>query len=291
MKKGLFRASLSQEYINQDLIFVGSSKAFVGAIRQHHDEVQTINEKTTFELLYGITDRLGVIVGVPFISRQHSHIHHHHGADVHEAWSFSGLGDAVVTGQYALLLPDEWSSGSLNLAAGIKIPTGITDLKNEQGAVAEVPIQPGSGSFDGMIGFSYRGSLTTVPTLGNQFSTLTVEAGISYEFTGAGEDDWKAGNSLLVHVGSSYQFASRASFLLQLNLKSQEKALPGTTNEPTESTGGVWFFVTPGMSVDFEQGFSLYAQLQLPLYQKVNGIQQTSAFNLKLGVAADVSLL
>ena len=78
---GFFRFSLSREYINQDQIYVGSQRSFVGAIPYHHDEVQTINERSMMDLQVGLTDRLGVTIDLPFITRQHSHIHHHQGQD------------------------------------------------------------------------------------------------------------------------------------------------------------------------------------------------------------------
>ena len=71
---GVFLLSLSREYINQDLIYVGSRRSFVGAIPYDHNEVQTINERNVIQFQVGLTDRLGNNADIPFVSRQHSHI-------------------------------------------------------------------------------------------------------------------------------------------------------------------------------------------------------------------------
>jgi hypothetical protein len=291
LRAGFFHFSLSREYINQDQIYVGSHLSYVGAIRYHHDEVQTINERSVLGLQAGITDRLGIVMDVPYVTRQHSHIHHHEGEDLWESWSFSGLGDVVATAQYSVIVPETEFQPFVSLLAGVKLPTGVTDMKNGEGEEAEVSIQPGTGSTDGIFGLQYRQTIVSVPTLAGNFSSLPLIASVTCQFNGAGTNGWRFGNMLFAHVGTAYQFAHRANFLLQLNGRFQDFADVGLTGEPRENTGGTWIYVSPGLNIDLTEGISATGFVQVPLYQNVHGIQQTAKFNLQFGVTANVGLL
>lgn len=291
LKSGWLQLGLSHEYINQDQIYVGSSRSFVGAIPSHHDEVQTLNERNVFQFQYGITDKVGLNVDVPFIHREHSHIGHEDGQDIWESWNFSGLGDMVVSTQYALLTPSEEFEPYLSLVLGVKIPTGVAGLKNGEGEEAEVTIQPGTGSLDGIVGLNYRQSLFSVPTASGAYSALPLTIGVSYQFNGKGTYDYRFGNSLLTSVGTAYQFIDRANLLFQVNGRFQGFADVGTTGEPRENTGGTWIFASPGLSTKLSDAFSAQAFIQIPVYQNVHGIQQTARINLQFGLSANVDLL
>ena len=162
---GLLRVGFAYEYINQDRISVGASRSFVGAIPERHDEVQTINQRNILSLDYGVTGRMMLSVQIPFVHREHSHIHHEAGQDLWESWNFGGLGDIAMSAEYTLPIRSTEMASYINVLAGVKFPTGITDMKNAQGELAEVAIQPGTGSYDGIVGINVRHPLTTVPVL------------------------------------------------------------------------------------------------------------------------------
>jgi hypothetical protein len=291
LKGGWLQLGLAHEYINQDQIYVGSSKSFIGAIPSHHDEVQTLNERNILQLQSGITGRLGLNVDIPFVHREHSHIGHEDGKDMWESWNFSGLGDMVVSAQYALLVPSEEFQPYVSLVVGMKLPTGVTGFKNVDGEEAEVTIQPGTGSLDGIVGLNYRQTLLSVPTVSGSYSALPLTIGATYQFNGKGTYDYRFGNSLITSVGTAYQFTNRASLLFQANGRFQDFADVGTTGEFREDTGGTWIFASPGLSFQLADAFSAYGYVQLPIYQNVHGIQQTAKVNLLFGVSYKIDLL
>lgn len=236
-------------------------------------------------------DRFGLNLDLPFIHRQHSHIGHDNGQNVWESWNFSGLGDLIVSGQLGLLLPAGGSGPSLNMAAGVKLATGQTDVKNSDGETAEVTIQPGTGSTDAIMGLYFRQNVLSVPTLSGKFSALPLQLGISYQANGKGTDDYRFGNVVLAHLGSVYQFLDHASLPFQVNAKFQDFADVGSTGEPRENTGGTWIFLSPGLNVNMTDTFSAYSFIQIPIYQNVHGLQQTARFNLQIGLTASVSII
>ncbi len=277
---------LAHEYIDQNRIFVGSSPSFVGALPNPHDELQTINQRTLFDAQYSVSNALAFNVEIPFIQRTHSHIE----GGRTETFDFSGLGDIVVGAQYALLLPAEDFDPYLSVQLGAKLPTGVTDATGTSGEVAEVTIQPGTGSFDEIAGLSFRQNLFSVPTLSGEYGALPITAGVSFQKNGRGTNDYRVGNTLLVYLGTQYQLNGQFSVLLQANGMFRGYADVGSTGEFTQNTGGTWIFMSPGMRFHLSDAFSAFGYVQLPLYINVHGIQQASRLNLQLGVSADIDM-
>jgi hypothetical protein len=291
LKSGTMFLGLTHEYINQDQIYIGSSRAYVGAIQNgHHDEVQTLNERNIFQLQYGISDVLGLSITLPFIHREHLHISHENGTDAWESWNFSGLGDMTIGGQLAIVTPSEEFKPYVDLVFGTKLPTGLTDAVNGEGEEGEVTIQPGTGSLDGFVGFNYRQTLFSVPTVSGSNSALPFIFNVTYQIAGKGTDNYRFGNVFQVHLGTAYQFADHASFLLQLNGKFQGFADVGLTDEPRENTGGTWFFISPGIGLQLSDALSGAVYFQEPVAQDVHGIQQTSKFNLLFALSYNFDL-
>ena len=151
-------------------------------------------------------------------------------------------------------------------------------------------MQPGTGSVDGIFGVNYRQTVFSVPTFSGSFSALPLIAGITYQANGKGTEDYRFGNALFLNVGTAYQFVNRASLLFQMNGRFQGFSDVGTTGEFRENTGGTWIFASPGLSVRLVNELSAHVFAQFPVYQNVNGIQQTAGFNLEFGVSFDVDL-
>ncbi len=291
LRGGWLQFGLAYEYINQDRIFLGSSESYPGAIPEVHDELRTINRRTLFHAQYGLFDGLGLEVHVPFINREHSHIAHDAEGDKVESWAFSAVGDVIINGQYALLVPPEEFEPYLSVVAGIKLPTGATHEVNSGGEEAEVTIQPGTGSTDAFFGLNYQQTLASLPMLSGKYSALPIIANITFQLPGHGTHDYRFGNSLLAHVGTAYRFSNFTSILLQVNGKVQDYADVGTTGEPRENTGGTWIFLSPGLGLHISDAFVGNAYLQIPLYQNVHGIQQTAAYNLAFNLTYSLSLV
>ena len=301
LEGGWLNIQYSYEYINQEHIYVGSQRSFVGAIPHHHDEVQTINNRSVLTIQAGITNRIGLALEFPFIKREHHHIvnsgHSHNGHDDNvgsawESWNFNGLGDVVISGSYALSLPDRMGYGPyLNIQAGIKLPTGITDARNASGTIGEITIQPGTGSYDFIAGLSYRQVMLGLPTLDGTYTAMPISATVTYQHNGKGVDDYRFGDVVQVHLGTEYFFLERAGLLLQINGRFQDYADVGQTREPRENTGGRWIFLSPGFQMNVSSTIETYSFIQIPVYRHYNGIQQAAPFHLQLGISAHISLL
>ena len=287
--RGQLLLQLSHEYINENQINVGSKKSFVGALPNPHNEVETKNQRTLLQLQYGLSNALGINAELPFIHREHSHIE----AGKTKNFNFDGFGDMVVLGHYGRTFGDIISSSRLDISAGVKLPTGRTGATNTTGdEKAEVTIQPGTGSWDGILGIDLSLPLFSLKSLtGRLYGHLPLNASVSYRLNGKGTSDYQLGKQLMTHLGTEYQIFPKFSLLFQANGRWQDFANTGTTGEFRSNTGGTWIFLSPGASFQFNHAFSAYSYAQVPVYQKVNGIQQVAKLNLQAGLSANVTLL
>jgi hypothetical protein len=275
-----FTLDLSFQYIDQDQPMIGTRNARVGELHAHHDEVRTINRIATLQLVYAPTDRLQFSIAVPRVSRDHEHLHNHHGAVIPESWQFAGIGDVALQARGRI-------TESLLLIGGVKLATGARHEANDEGEEAEVTIQPGSGSTDYLGGLAWHGGFVRDTSLGGAMGHSTripLFASATYRVNGNGTERYRRGNELQVNAGGEYPLASRLNLAAQLNARVLSRDEPGDTGEDPALTGGRFLYASPGLNVTLTPSLGAYAFVQLPLYQKVNGIQLTAKKNLVFGV-------
>lgn len=272
-----WRADLRYEYINQDQPRMGTQDVSVGQIPQHHDEVQTLNRNLFATLDYGFSDRWGVGLIIPWIDRDHDHVHNHRGEKIPESWSFSDPGDVRVFGRYQMTFEDAnaMKLGFGGLIAGLKLPTGKTDITNSEGDPAERSLQPGTGTTDVVIGAYFRQAVAAWN------ASWFAQAGGQLPLNS--HDNFKPGQQWTVDVGGRWEATERLGVLLQLNLLWKGRDT-GSEAEPNDS-GGRFAFISPGLTFAITNKASVYAFYQLPVYQYVNGIQLVAKSAFSVGAS------
>ncbi len=287
-----FTLDVSFQYIDQDQVRIGRDRGEVGEIPSDHDEVRTVNRGVGLLANYAPSDRLVLSALVPFVSRYHEHIedeHAHSGTSVRavrqesvETWHFSDPGDVSVAARYRLT-PNFWATG------GVELPTGERRPVNDEGEAAEPTLAPGSGSVDFFGGFVYQTQLG-VPSLsrgplGNS-SVMPFFVGATYRYNGPGTADYRQGDELLVNAGVNYPLFAQLQILAQVNADFRDRDDVGNTDEDPDHTGRSSVFLSPGVRVGLPGGIAAYWIVQIPVYQRVNGIQLTAGYNLFGGVQA-----
>ena len=270
------RVDLRFEYIDQDQPRAGSRKVGVGEIPQHHDEIRTINRNWLGTFDYTFNDKWGMSATLPIVSRDHSHIHHHMGEDLPEAWHFTELGDARVLGRrqwHAESAPAE-RLDFFGATFGLKLPTGRTDVRNAEGELAERTLQPGSGTTDLLLGGYFR------RVLGAGSSWF---ADVLWQQPLDSHDEFRPGKRVTLDVGYRREMTDRLGLMLQLNFLHRARD-SGDQAEPDDS-GGKFLFLSPGFSYALGKNLQLYTFLQLPLYQYVNGVQLVATRSFVFGVS------
>ena len=270
------RLDLRYEYIRQDQPRTGHEKVDVGALRRHHDEVETVNHNLMLRYDYNAGSGWGASVQVPVVNRDHYHIHNHRGAKIDERWAFTHLGDVRLIARYSPTFTSQ-ASTDFGLLAGVKLPTGRTDVSNSEGDAAERTLQPGSGTTDAILGFY----VSRPTSLWNRSARVFAQA--QAQLPANTHKEFRPGNQYTLDVGIAYPQIGDFSGLLQINtiIKDHDH---GREAEVADS-GGASVWLSPGASYAVTHSTRLYGFVQLPLYQRVRGIQITANWAITMGAS------
>jgi hypothetical protein len=96
---------------------------------------------------------------------------------------------------------------------------------------------------------------------------------------------FRPGRRIEASVGWSHAFSQGLGSVFQLNMLHRAHD-DGALGEPANS-GSTTFNLSPGLTLGVGRGSTLYTYVQLPLYQKVSGIQLVPRGSLALGWTTD----
>jgi hypothetical protein len=260
---------LRYEYIDQSQPRLRTERLAVGEVHRHHDEIRTRNQNLIASVDHGLGADTAVSIEAPLVRRAHDHIHHHAGSRFYDRWDFHGLGDARLSLSR--------QHGAWIGSAGVKLPTGRYDRSNDDGQEAERSLQAGSGTTDALLGIAYHGTVEINNRPARGFAQLRAQLPLNMR------DEYRHGNSVGVDLGIGYPLSHALQLNAQLNLvvKGRDR---GDQAEPLDS-GGRFLWLSPGLSANLGRRWQLYGVVQLPLYQRVNGVQLTADWTLAAGLA------
>ncbi len=263
---------LRYEYLKQDTLRAGSGKTVPAGIPDTHDEISTVNRNVHLGLDYAWNSRWGMSLQMPYLQREHNHIHNDplNGPEL-ETWDISALGDVRLLGVYQFThSPQQGAAAGLRF--GLKLPTGSTTERNAAGELAERTLQPGTGTTDLILGIYRHGYWAQNNTA--WFTQAQVQQALD------SHDDYRPGSQLNLDAGLSWRATAQVNALLQLNAHVRGRD-HGAAAEPDDS-GSHMLSLSPGLSIAAGAG-RIYAFVQLPLYQYVNGTQLTPDWSAVIG--------
>jgi hypothetical protein len=98
-------------------------------------------------------------------------------------------------------------------------------------------------------------------------------------------EDFRPGTRVELSAGWSHAISHELGTVLQLNLRRRGRD-SGAQSEP-DNSGSTTLDLSPGITVGVGAASTLYAYVQLPLYQKMNGIQLVPRRAFALGWTTD----
>ena len=283
LQKGRFAIALQSSYVDIDSFSDGE---MLGFAEEGHD-VHTLDYLYTVSagLSYGITDNLTVSLKIPYISfnnisEVHGEAEDHEGengeehAEVHVHGDSDGIGDITVLGQYRFLKLDSEQLESA-LLFGLKVPTGKTDEEDVNGERFETEFQPGSGSWDPIIGLA----------LTKRFGRVSLDADARYTLVTEGSRDTDLGDLFNYDLALSYHIPARIPMDLVLELNGEWKQKQEVDGEKDENSGEHALFISPGARIYLGKASSAYLSAGFPVIQDMNGIQSETDYRLFFGVS------
>jgi len=274
---------LRQSFTRADQLRSGSNKiaadmAFAGEV----ENLRTITRITTLTANYTLDQNFGITAQLPYVSRDHMHNLGPYTGNVSagvESFNAKALGDIKLVGRYSTELNEE-NHSSVGIKFGLKLASGRKDFTLDTGVVpTEVSLQPGNGSTDLIVGAFWNQA-----ALGNAlswFAQATLQSSLKHDAA------FRPGNQINVDGGLRYNVGSGLNGLLQINTHWNAVDVGSSaalTAAGDASSGGKGISLTPGLSYAIAPRSNVYALLQLPIYQSVNGEQLTASKSLTVGI-------
>lgn len=241
-------------------------------ILDHHQETRTITQQSTLDLNYGLTDRFGLQLTLPYMWRTHKHIDGlgEGGANGEgEASNFSanGIGDTRVALKYNVL---PTLRSMVVLGFGVYLPTGNTHAHDSAEKVMESPAQLGRGQV-GLNPTIYQ-TYELIPHRLNQFASA------SYRHTPRNNDGYRFGDEYMLNAGLNlvatpwlvltsqinYRYLVHDNFSSSLLRSATPADAPDFPEDPVlidptiksravPNTGSTYFAFSPGFQVGLGQ--------------------------------------
>ena len=245
-------------------------------------EQYTNNHYLTTTLDYNHGDSWGVSIAIPYIDRAHSTLGN--GGDGSSPASTNpnnytsdgtGIGDVRIIARY-YGFPDHKNFG---IQFGLKLPTGNNSQTSSGGTVQPVDpgLQLGTGTTDVIVGAYYFDNLSQDWSyfVQTQFQSALTEAAY---FDNA---SYRPGDSVNVTAGIGYH--GFESFTPTLQINARDVQTDSGTAADTFSTGGTLVYVTPGVVIPVTPQFAIHSDVQVPVYQNLNGIQLAPTYIFSIG--------
>lgn len=227
-----YQLDIRYEYINQNKL--------LGTSNEDHTEVYTKNKNLIYTLNYTHSPNYGLSVIVPYVKREHLHLHNEP-----EYWSFQGFSDIKLLGHY------NPSNSNFGFDLGFKFPTGSYQKSNSENEIAELGVQPGNGNTDII--------------LGTHYIYKNYSAQLFYQKSIEQKTNYKAASALSFTMKANYPLTSKLSTSLQLNTLIK--------NRTETADGGKFLFFSPGVQYKIFPNTSVYAFIQFPVYRNVTDAQ------------------
>lgn len=298
--------------------FVGARTIYVRPDQRSDEELAALagqhihahntdyNLNTSVGVAYGITPSLTVSAELPYVHRddmREGH-HAHHGGhamnEVIERGDAAGIGDLTLVATYRVA---QGETAAFALMAGIKTPTGGTHKLDDDGERFETEHQPGTGSWDPLIGAAGRAN----------FGPIQLNASAIYQFSGKGAQDTRLGDRGHVGIALSHRFGppehhhadaddghmhgddgdgghahpaphNHASWDAFVELTGEWEGRQKVAGEIEETSGGKSMWLTPGVRLNTASGFSIAGGVGLPLWQDIRESHPDNDYRLTLSV-------
>ncbi len=236
----------------------------------HHFHDKTTEDIHHFKMGRHVAEDLNVFMDLPYVVRRSLEVDSH--SILGSEQESQGLGDLHLFGDYRFWQDD---ARSLSAVAGIKFPSGATDERNSAGTLFEPEMQPGSGSYDYLLGGIYK----------IQKERLAVVANASYLWTTRGEQEFQFGDVTTVSLTADYLLNPRARYLKTragVDAVFQNEAKQHDDGVTVEDRGGQTLLLGPIVKVEGCSYFGLSGSLLFPVYQHLGGVHQELDFSWTL---------
>ena len=239
----------------------------------HHDGHHVHNKTNEYFYHMGlggnITEEFTVTAEIPWVVRESLGVHHEN-LGVEE--KSDGIGDLNLIGAYRIFHEDTTAA---RLVGGVKFPTGETDETNSLGERFEPELQPGSGSYDFLLGCVFE----------HQLEQFILKGNATYSFKNEGDQDYEFGDVFSTSLFADYilnpdneRFTAKAGIDTNYQYSRKNKE----AGEKEDDSGGHTILTGPSITLA-GTNVSVYANVLFPVLQDLGGEHQELDFVWTVG--------
>lgn len=252
------------------------------------------NLSASLSAAYGITHELTLSAELPYVRRDHLREGEltRGTPTVDRIGTVAGIGDANVLAKYRLT-----GERGLRFAivGGLKLPTGGTHRQAPSGERLETEHQPGTGSWDPIVGAS--------AAVKAGLAQLTASA--LYQFSTTGAQRTRLGDRLQGGVSVSHHFgplpavedeehehehehharehaAGHDSWDAFVELVGEWEGRQTIAGEVEAASGGTWVYAAPGARFNSAAGWSFGGAVAVPLWQRIRNSHPDNTLRVML---------
>jgi hypothetical protein len=292
LPKGLIAFAMKAQYIKSDGLSDAALQDRAG--RHVHAHSSDYLFSPSLNAAYGVSENFALSASLPYVRRANlregEHEHEPGGEAVNtvvQRGDASGLGDLSVLGKY------RFYSDSRNQAAllvGLKIPTGETGKRDSRGEHFETEHQPGSGSWDPLLGIAFT----------RRLERISLDASVLYTIATRGAQDTRLGSRASYNIGLSYRISGEEhhhhehggsslhshnawDVVLELNGEWEGKQNVGGITDP--ESGGNVVYLSSGLRIVSSNGWGGFLSIGVPIAQHVRLSHAETSYRVIAGVA------
>lgn len=264
------------DYFEQSQLRSGThsvSRDSISLPAEQEVQYETLNRNLTLGLDYSPSREWGVSVLVPMFDRPHST--YDEGETELSSSRSRGIGDVRVIGRYQGFQPDL----SIGVQFGLKLPTGrIGDTFDSgplTGETVDRGLQLGTGTTDLLLGvYTVRSLGASLAWFGNLMLQQPLDS----------RQQFKPGAGMNLTLGLRYTAPLPANLSPQLQLNVRSEKRESGANADVENSGATLAYLSPGVSFNLSSRLDGFAFVQVPVYQRVNGLQLQPRFFSSVGL-------
>ncbi len=254
-------AYVNYDYQDQNHNWSGTSQAPA----ENNDDKRIQTHFVTTGVQYLFNRSWGASLEIPYANRNFS-------TAGNTPVNLSGLGDIRIKGLYTGLSEDL----STGITLGLKVPSGsFTDQSDN----VDRDTQIGSGSTDLLVGGYYRHNLLSLQNW-SWFGQVELDVPL------ATQDDYRPGTELDTAAGVYYHGWSigRTTINPVAQAIFSERTSDGGLAANPDNSGYQRLLLSPGLEFHLHP-VTIYADVELPVYQNVTGNQLVAPYLLKISVS------
>jgi hypothetical protein len=269
-----FRFDFRFDYFNQDQLRSGTKSVNRNSLEvPNEQEIQqtTINRNYALGFDYSPNADWGVNLQVPYFNRYHTTIAP---GDTEISTSHTeSFGDARLVGRYLGFADD----GSVGVQLGVKLATGSFNNNfiagPQEGERLDRGLQPGTGTTDLLVGAFNFGALSRN---WDYFAQGMLQQPVN------SRDGFRPGTGFNLNAGFRYVEFEHAIPSIQVNARIEGRE--SGPNADVANSGATLVYLSPGVNFKIAEKLHGYVFAQVPIYQRVNGLQLEPRYTVTLGV-------